>query len=189
MVFESRLPRLIAPERIVLTGFMGSGKSTIGRLLATELGWSFVDLDTLVEQRTSLSVPQLFAERGESAFRLEEHDALTHALAHRNTVIALGGGALETPGNRELLAATPSTLMVFLDASFEALEARCVVQAATGEATLRPLWTESSAARARLSTRLPLYAALAHLRIDTEGQTPQETVHAIRSRLLPTQSC
>src|ERR1700749_3713805 len=95
-----------AASRIVLTGFMGSGKSTVGPLLAAELGWAFLDLDTEIERRTGLTVPQIFAEQGEAAFRKEETAALAAVLGRTRTVIALGGGAPETLGNRLLLEQT-----------------------------------------------------------------------------------
>ena len=85
-------------ERIVLTGFMGSGKSTVGRRLAQRLGWRFVDLDSLIEQRDGRAVSRIFADSGEPAFRAMETDALTSSLRESRLVVALGGGALETAG-------------------------------------------------------------------------------------------
>src|SRR5579864_2179824 len=94
---------------IFLVGFMGAGKTSVGRLLADQLGWEFVDLDAVIEAREGLSVPQIFREHGERGFREREHVALRGVLAelNRNTaaVIALGGGAFVQPENFELLAA------------------------------------------------------------------------------------
>src|SRR5215468_65391 len=108
-------------QRIALTGFMGAGKSTVGRLLATRLGWNFLDLDTHLEQRAGLTVPQIFSEQGEARFRRLESTALASALAQRSTVIALGGGVPESLTNRLLLEQTPGTFTVFLDAPFPIL--------------------------------------------------------------------
>ena len=119
-------------QRIVLTGFMGAGKSTIGRTLADRLGWAFLDLDAHIEQRTGATVPQIFAEQGEARFRRLESTALASALTHRNTVIALGGGTPEAITNRLLaVEQTPGTFTVFLDAPFSTLYDRCVLQDAT----------------------------------------------------------
>src|SRR5215472_12341637 len=84
---------LLAPShlrRLVLTGFMGAGKSTIGHLLASRLGWEFLDLDTHLENRTGATIPELFARHGEAHFRRLESTALASALGRSNTVLALG---------------------------------------------------------------------------------------------------
>src|ERR1700744_5866656 len=78
-------------ERLVLTGFMGSGKSTIGRSLAQRLSWRFVDLDSLIEQCDGRTVSRIFEEDGEAAFRAMETEALTSSLQQSRLVIALGG--------------------------------------------------------------------------------------------------
>ena len=173
---RSRPIRAARPaERIVLTGFMGSGKSTIGPLLAAELGWNFVDLDAEIERRTGLTVPQIFAERGEAAFRKEETAALVAALGHAHTVIALGGGAPETLGNRLLLEQTPATAVVYLAAPFATLAARCAQQSGN----IRPNFTDQAAAETRFATRQPLYQRLAHVSIETDGLSPQDSVAAV----------
>src|SRR5437899_3134876 len=87
-------------ERLVLTGFMGAGKSTVGRLLAARLGWNFLDLDAHLEERAGATIPEIFALHGEARFRRLESSALASALNRRNTVIALGGGAPESLTNR-----------------------------------------------------------------------------------------
>jgi shikimate kinase len=112
-------------DRLVLTGFMGSGKTTIGRLLAEQLGWEFLDLDHEIERRDGRSVPQIFAESGEPHFRHLESAALAALLGHSRVVIALGGGAPEELGNRLLLEQTPRTAVVYLSAPLETLLDRC----------------------------------------------------------------
>ncbi len=159
-----------ALRRIVLTGFMGAGKSTVGRLLAARLAWSFLDLDAHLEQRTGMTVPQIFAEHGEARFRRLESTALASALTHRTTVIALGGGTPEALTNRLLLEQTPGTFTVFLDAPFPTLFDRCVLQEIA-----RPVLSDPEAAQARFSARHPLYVRLAGLTIDTAALTPHQT--------------
>lgn len=166
-------------ERIILTGFMGSGKTTIGRRLAGRLRWRFVDLDTLIEQRDGRSVAQIFAESGETAFRVLETDALTSALAEPRLVLALGGGALETPANRQALASAGQTCSVLLTASFDTLYRRCqqqITDAADSALPVRPLLGDRAAAAARLARREPVYREHAKFVLDTTGQHPDESV-------------
>ena len=82
-------------KRLVLTGFMGAGKSTIGRILASRVGWDFLDLDAHLEARTRATIPQLFERHGEAHFRRLESSALASALGQNHTVLALGGGTPE----------------------------------------------------------------------------------------------
>ena len=161
-------------QRLVLTGFMGAGKSTIGRLLAAHLGWTFLDLDTHLEQRTGSTIAEIFAREGEKRFRRLESTALTSALAHRHTVIALGGGTPESLTNRLLIEQTPGTFTIFLDAPFPTLFDRCVLQDIT-----RPVLSDVEAAQTRFTQRHPLYIRLAGLTIDTTNQTPEETAIAL----------
>ncbi len=83
--------------RIYLTGFMGSGKSTVGKLLATDLGWPFMDTDAWIEEQIGMRIPQYFAQEGEAAFRRREADALLATASHRHAVVATGGGMLVDP--------------------------------------------------------------------------------------------
>jgi shikimate kinase len=175
------------PTRFILTGFMGSGKSTIGRLLATELHYAFLDLDTLIEQRTSKTVPEIFATEGEPAFRIHESAALAAALAHAHTVIALGGGAPEILANRETLAASPDTAVIYLAAPFATLYDRCVQQAADPTATTRPNMITRDHAEIRFTRRQPHYTALATHIIESANLTPAETIAAILKQVASNQ--
>ena len=168
-----------APTRIILIGFMGSGKTTIGRALAERLGRTFADLDEAIAARAQRSIPDIFATAGEQAFRSLETAALTAALQQSNIVLALGGGAIETPANRALLAAAPDTTILYLTAPFNELAARCRKQAADPAATARPLFADPAAAAARLQLRDPMYAALAHSTVSTANATPADTVARI----------
>jgi shikimate kinase len=165
-------------KRLVLTGFMGAGKSTIGRLLASRVGWNFLDLDTHLEHRTGSTIPQLFREHGESRFRRLESTALASALGFSHTILALGGGTPEDLTNRLLLEQTPGTFTIFLDAPFPTLFDRCMLQDIA-----RPVLEDPAAAQLRFAHRHPLYARLSRLIIDTAALTPEQTVEAILAGL------
>jgi shikimate kinase len=165
-------------RRLVLTGFMGAGKTTVGRLLAQRLGWEFLDLDALIESRTGLTVPSIFSAHGETRFRQLESSALASALGRGNIVLALGGGAPETLTNRLLLEQTPATATVFLDAPFPVLFDRCMLQDQS-----RPVLADPVAAEARFLARQPIYRRLARLTVDTSALTTDETVAALLSGL------
>src|SRR5437868_15290814 len=109
--------------RVYLCGLMGSGKSTVGPLLAARLGASFCDLDAEIERAAGRTVAEVFAAEGEPAFRAREARAL-YALIERagGAVIALGGGALGRPENRELVLATGR--LIWLDAPTKELVRR-----------------------------------------------------------------
>ncbi len=170
-------------RRIVLTGFMGAGKTTVGRLLAARLNWDFLDLDAYIESRAGLSVPSIFSAHGEAHFRQLESAALASALGRNRLVLALGGGAPEVLTNRLLLEQTPATSTVFLDAPFSALFDRCMMQALNPGTTGRPVLADPAAAEARFLARHPIYRRLAHLTLDTASLTPDETVAALLARL------
>lgn len=165
-------------KRLVLTGFMGAGKSTIGRVLASRLDWSFLDLDAHLEQRTGATIPQLFERHGEARFRRLESTALASALGQSNTVLALGGGTPEGLTNRLLLEQTPATFTVFLDAPFPTLFDRCMMQDIA-----RPVLEDPEAAQLRFLIRHPLYTRLAQLTIDTSAITAEETVDLLLAGL------
>jgi shikimate kinase len=178
-------------RRLVLTGFMGAGKSTVGRLLANRLGWEFLDLDALIESRTGLSVPAIFAAHGETAFRQFESEALAAALSRSNLVLALGGGTPEVLTNRLLLEQTPATATIFLDAPVPTLYDRCMLQAINSAATdgvadpslARPVLADPAAAEARFLVRQPIYRRLALHSVDTSALTTDQTVSALLTQL------
>ena len=167
-------------RRIVLTGFMGAGKTTVGRQLAAELGWEFLDLDTLIEQRTGKTVPAIFAEDGEAAFRRIESITLAIALGRKNVVLALGGGTPELITNRLLLEQTPGTLTVYLHAPLDVLTARCLLQEGGAE---RPVLTNPEEAARRFANRLPHYKRLAGVTVDTTSSNAEETVVLLCERV------
>jgi len=167
-------------DRILLTGFMGSGKTTVGGELAKCLGWAFHDLDSEIELRDGRSVPRIFAESGEAHFRRLESTALASLLGQRKIVLALGGGAPEELGNRLLIEQTPRTEVVYLSAPLPTLVERCNRQAKTGESALRPLLGE---AEERFRTRHPIYERIAGHRIGTSTLTVDEVVAAVLKTL------
>lgn len=164
---------------------MGSGKTTVGRVLAGRLRWRFADLDHHVEAREGRSVPQIFAELGEAAFRTAEASALAELLQLGNIVVALGGGAPGTPRVRELLANAPGTAVIHLDAPFPVLYDRCAAQALDRAGTERPLLGERTAAQERYASRQAFYAAVAHHTADAGAATPETVADEILRVLTP----
>ena len=173
------LPKRDTLDRIILTGFMGSGKSTAGALLASRLGWNFIDLDREIEVRHHRTVPQLFAEHGEAHFRHLESATLASLLGQRRVIIALGGGAPEELGNRLLLEQTPHTAVVYLSATFDILVARCSLQATDPAATARPNLADLNLAERRFRLRRPHYERIAAHTVNTTALNLAQTVDAV----------
>src|SRR5436305_15112978 len=107
-----------------LLGFMGSGKSTVGALLARELGWPFIDLDATIEAARGQTVREILEREGEAPFRVMEHAVLTEAAKSEPAVIALGCGTFVQPSNLEIIRATGGA-PVYLDCSLQELLRRC----------------------------------------------------------------
>jgi shikimate kinase len=167
------VPLSTPPRRIVLTGFMGSGKSTVGPLLASRLSWNFLDVDEVIEAETSATIAQLFAIHGEPAFRQREHATIAR-LAHQDAIVlALGGGAIETAATRDLLLNSAGTLLVHLEVQLATTLARC-----KGTEHTRPILADQANLASRFERRLPLYRQ-AHLSISVDALTPAEAVEAI----------
>jgi len=177
------VPKPETLDRIILTGFMGSGKTTAGTLLADRLGWRFLDLDHEIEARDGRTVPQIFAEHGEAHFRHLESFTLASLLGQRRVVIALGGGAPEELGNRLLLEQTPHTAVVYLSANFDTLAARCAAQATDPSATARPNLADLNLAERRFRLRRPHYERIAAHTIHTTDLSLDQTVDAVLSAI------
>jgi shikimate kinase len=165
-------------SRVVLTGFMGAGKTTVGMLLAERLGWDFADSDLLVEARAGMPVAEIFARNGEPAFRQMETAAIEDSIRGERLVLALGGGAVETASTREALSQSRGTLIVFLDAPLENLVARCAAQA---NAPARPVLADRERLEQRWRKRLPWYRQ-AHVTVDTTNVDPEAVVERILSQ-------
>ena len=169
------------PSRIVLTGFMGAGKTTVGALLAERLGWDFVDSDRIVEARAAMTIADIFETRGEAAFRELEADAVRTACAEQQLVLALGGGAIETAATRAFLVSLTDTLVVFLEAPLDTMIARCAENAG---GPVRPVLADSARPSDRWSQRLPWYRQ-AHLTVETGELSPDAVTESIMQRLEP----
>lgn len=168
-----------AGRPIVLIGLMGAGKSTVGRELSRSTGMSFLDTDSVIEEQTGMSIPDIFRERGERHFRLLETTLLRY-IAHSaqegngSHVVSTGGGIILSAENRELLRNLG--FVVWLTADVPTLLARTaraqnrpLLQVKDREATLRTL----------LEQRAPLYEQTAHLRLDSTGLKATEVVEKI----------
>ncbi|MGA3262753.1 MAG: shikimate kinase [Terracidiphilus sp.] len=161
------------PRRIVLTGFMGSGKTTVGPLLAARLGWSFLDVDDVIEAEAGTTIAEIFAHHGEAAFRDREHTTIARLAAGDALVLALGGGAIENSATRALLLTTPGTLVVHLEVELATTLARC-----RGTEHLRPILADHANLASRYQRRLPLYRT-AHVSIPADALTPEQVIDAV----------
>jgi shikimate kinase len=162
-----------APRRIVLTGFMGSGKTTLGPLVAARLGWSFIDADDVIEAEAGVTIAELFARHGEAAFRERERATIARLAAGDSLVLALGGGAIEHEGTRALLLTAPGTLLVHLEVKLSTTLKRC-----QGSEHSRPILIDQANLESRYQRRLPLYR-MAHVSIPVDALMPEEAVEAI----------
>ena len=152
---------------IFLIGFMGSGKTTVGRLLAQRLGRSFADLDERIARAAGMTVPEIFAREGEPAFRRRETEALRVAAAERRTVLATGGGAACRDENLEVMLGAGHVVALAVSPA----EAVRRAGAASGRPLLDGAADPVAAAASLLAARQPFYAR-AHWRIETEGRPP-----------------
>ena len=159
---------------IYVVGFMGAGKSTVGRHLAHRVGWSFFDTDAEIEAAEKTAIADLFAARGESEFRRIENAVIAQHVRWiergRPAVLALGGGAFTLPGNRLLLENNGIT--VWLDCPFDTVQRR------VSQATHRPLARDPEALAALYYARRDHYR-LADVHVPIHSDDPEITVGAI----------
>lgn len=171
------------PARLVLTGFMGAGKTTVGKRLARALGWPFVDLDEQIVLAQGSSISSLFDSVGEPAFREIEHRTLATVLLRSPIILALGGGALESEASRNLITDDPATLLIYLEAPLEVLLRRCDEQERSmPEAARRPVLINRDAIAERFLRRQRCYEE-AQWKINTASRKPAQTVADILARL------
>lgn len=159
---------------VFLLGFMGCGKTTVGRRLAERLGWDFVDLDEELEKRQGRTIAQIFAVEGEPYFRQEERRLLEGVLTRAEQtplVVALGGGTFAQPANFELIRSN-GAITVWLDCPLEELRRRCRGM------TNRPLFRDPAGFQQLFEQRLPFYLQ-ADFRVDADRSDPAEVVEEI----------
>jgi shikimate kinase len=161
---------------IVLVGFMGAGKTTVGHLLAAELELPFADSDQLIEQRAGRLIRQIFAEDGEAAFRALEHQVIAELLEGPDLVLALGGGAAEHPRTRDTLASHPRAQVVYLQVGYAQALRR------VGGDGGRPMLARPDLA-AVYDRRLAAYAGVATLTVATDDRRPEAISADILSNL------
>jgi shikimate kinase len=160
MTAEIRLRRLVC-----LTGFMGSGKSTVARLLASQLGWTNVDLDRRITEAAGLTIPEIFARSGEAEFRRIESEQLARVVAEfaetqKPRIVSLGGGTIAQPQNLALLREN-GALLIWLRCPVDELLRRCA------QITDRPLFRDETSFRRLYDERLPTYE-LADYRVESD---------------------
>ncbi|WP_457640238.1 shikimate kinase [Persephonella sp.] len=158
-------------ENIYLVGFMGSGKSTVGRIIADRLKMEFVDVDSLIEKETGKSIPQIFREKGEAYFRQIEKRMLAKLTEKNKVVVSTGGGLGADRENMEKMKKTG--FVVWLDVSLEEILRR------TKGDTERPLLKQPLEAVKKLYNSRKKVYALADVHIKAEGKTPQQTAQEI----------
>jgi shikimate kinase len=170
------MARVLSTRRVFLVGFMGAGKSSVGRALASRLGWQFCDLDQVIERREGRTVAQIFAERAEEGFRIAETKALKELLQDpsRKTdlVVALGGGTFAQPQNRRALEQAKA-VTVLLEAPVDELRRRCTV-----DGTARPLAVDRERFAQLYEERLPAYQMATH-KVKTMSKTVEDVTGEI----------
>ena len=161
---------------MAIVGYMGSGKTTVGRILARTLSWEFVDLDRTIAKEAGRGIPEIFAHSGEEHFRDLEHRALLAALdGARERVVACGGGIVVRPENRDKLN---KTVTVFLREDLGVLYGRT-------RDPRRPLRAASREEfERRFAARLPFYEEVADLVVPVRGRPPEEVAKEIARWLL-----
>ena len=156
---------------VAIVGYMGSGKTTLGRLLARALSLEFVDLDRVIVRSAGKGIPQIFAEHGENHFRDLEHNALLQTLdGGTQSVVACGGGTVVRPDNRTLLR---DVTTVFLSEDTEVLYQRT-------RGTDRPLRAASlEEFELRYAERFPLYREVADIEVEADGRPPAKVAEEV----------
>lgn len=163
------------PGNVVLIGFMGAGKTVVGRALSERLGFPLFDTDRMVEEGAGRPIAELWDDEGEAGFRAREHDAVLQACAGTGRVIACGGGAVLEIRNYGILKGAGT--VVYLRAPATVLRER------VGIALDRPLLREEGAFDKLLAERQPAYESAADVIVDTDGKTPDDVAAEISERL------
>ncbi len=169
-------------RNLALIGFMAAGKTTIGRAVATRLGYAYVDTDDLIRQQAGCAIPAIFAGEGEAGFRRREREAVAAAATRTATVIACGGGVARDPANVEVLRTR--ACIIWLRIGAETATGRILASGAG-----RPMIDEHVAERTHehvlarvgqlLGERNPYYAAAAEVVVDVDGHSIDDVVEAV----------
>ena len=154
---------------IYLVGFMGTGKSSVGRALASKLGLRFVDLDAILAEEAGVTIPEIFARDGETVFRLAEREALRMTTRLGPTVVATGGGAFCSAENQKLIHGSGG-VSVFLDTPWDA-----IVRRLPGANPDRPMYVSPDHARRLFEEREPHYRK-ASVTLSVSGDEPPADV-------------
>jgi shikimate kinase len=167
---------------VCLTGFMGSGKSTVARVLARQVGWLHADLDQRIIEAAQQNIPEIFAKRGEPEFRRIEHEQLTRifgeaAQHHKPRVVSLGGGTIVQPRNHPLLRQAGVSL-VWLHCPVDILLGRIA------HIQDRPLFRDEDSFRKLYAERLPFYEA-AHYKVDSSVEPLQVVEQILKLGVFP----
>lgn len=168
-------------DKIYFVGFMGAGKTTIGRLYAQETRWNFIDTDALIEEKAGCSISEIFEKQGESAFRGLETEVLQDIGRNSDTVVSCGGGIILNGINVEIMRKDGHVL--YLRAQADTLAERLA------DANDRPLLQRGEGTLKEriadiLSQRSGLYENAADIIIDTDGKTPEDIVAEIKKQFL-----
>lgn len=163
---------------IAVYGFMGVGKTTIGELLAENLGYDFIDMDAEIEKREGTTIREIFRVKGEPKFRQLESKLVKELSQRDGLVIACGGGAVADPDNAETLRKT--SRMVYLTASIEEVINRTI---SDNNRPLLEVQNPVAVASELLEQRKPVYTKYAEIKVDTTNMTPDEVVEIVLEAL------
>ena len=166
----------LSNDKIFLVGFMGSGKSTIGPLLAAKLGWDFIDLDRQIEREQGRLIREIFKQDGECEFRRIEERHLRSVKDGGACVVALGGGAFVQEANRRIVSELG--LSVFLDCRLEVIETRCARDG------MRPLFETPELVKDLYTLRYPLYMR-SDFSIDVSDIDPRQAADLVLQKVVP----
>ncbi|MBN2243279.1 MAG: shikimate kinase [Acidobacteria bacterium] len=166
-----------ANRNIYLCGFMATGKSSVGKRLASLLDYDFIDMDAVIEEEEGMAIPQIFSGRGEPAFRLVESSLVRRLAAESGKVVATGGGAVANPGNLELMKGSGTVITLTADPG--------IILARVGSGRDRPMLRGGDKAgriAALMRERAHAYAQ-ADITVDTSSMGIDETARHIRALL------
>ena len=176
--YHDCMSMVLAGRNLVLIGFMGSGKSSVGRELAKRWNYRFLDTDAMIRHKYDLSIPEIFAKHGENFFREAEYQALVRLRGITSTIIATGGGIVTHPRNLPLLRALGPVIWLSAD--------QATILDRVGKSAHRPMLNQANPEESvtrLLKERVPLYHQAADLRVETSELTHREVADRIVSGL------